>query len=296
MIKLKNNPETKSRPSAGDIVYKILVTAGILLFSLSFLFVLVWMFCNSIRPQKSYFNNVLAFWNLKGATFDNYVKIFTTKYSSAKITMFGMLKNSLVLIAVCTGLQAIVPVITGYVVARYKTRLGAAAVQLVIISMVVPAIGSTASTYAFMSAIKLKDKWLGIFLMNAGGLGFGMLLYKNYFSSISWEYAESAFLDGAGNLRVFFSIMYPQALPLIVSMAILNVIGLWNDYMTPYLFLNSKPTVALGVYSIQTRAEQSGAMPQAFAAMTFMTVFVLAIYAGFSKTIMSSMSVGGLKG
>ena len=65
-MKLKNNPETKSRPSAGDIVYKILVTAGILLFSLSFLFVLVWMFCNSIRPQKSYFNSVLE---LKGRDF-----------------------------------------------------------------------------------------------------------------------------------------------------------------------------------------------------------------------------------
>lgn len=293
---LKNNREIKSRLHAGDVVYKILVTAGILLFSLSFAFVLVWMLCNSVRPQKSYFNDVLAFWNLKGATFDNYVRIFTTKYGTAKITMFGMLKNSFILIIVCTALQAIVPVITGYVAARYKTKLGAVAVQLVIISMVVPAIGSTASTYSFMSAIKLKDKWLGIFLMNAGGLGFGMLLYKNYFSSISWEYAESAFLDGAGNLRVFFSIMYPQALPLIVSMAILNVIGLWNDYMTPYLFLNSKPTVALGVYSIQTRAERNGAMPQAFAAMTFMTIFVLIIYAAFSKTIMSSMSVGGLKG
>lgn len=295
-MELKNNREIKSRLHVGDVVYKILVTAGILLFSLSFAFVLVWMLCNSVRPQKSYFNDVLAFWNLKGATFDNYVRIFTTKYGSAKITMFGMLKNSFILIIVCTALQAIVPVITGYVAARYKTKLGAVAVQLVIISMVVPAIGSTASTYSFMSAIKLKDKWLGIFLMNAGGLGFGMLLYKNYFSSISWEYAESAFLDGAGNLRVFFSIMYPQALPLIVSMAILNVIGLWNDYMTPYLFLNSKPTVALGVYSIQTRAERNGAMPQAFAAMTFMTIFVLIIYAAFSKTIMSSMSVGGLKG
>lgn len=295
-MELKNNREIKSRLHAGDVVYKIFVTAGILLFSLSFAFVLVWMLCNSVRPQKSYFNDVLAFWNLKGATFDNYVRIFTTKYGSAKITMFGMLKNSFILIIVCTALQAIVPVITGYVAARYKTKLGAVAVQLVIISMVVPAIGSTASTYSFMSAIKLKDKWLGIFLMNAGGLGFGMLLYKNYFSSISWEYAESAFLDGAGNLRVFFSIMYPQALPLIVSMAILNVIGLWNDYMTPYLFLNSKPTVALGVYSIQTRAERNGAMPQAFAAMTFMTIFVLIIYAAFSKTIMSSMSVGGLKG
>lgn len=295
-MELKNNRGIKSRLHAGDVVYKILVTAGILLFSLSFAFVLVWMLCNSVRQQKSYFNDVLAFWNLKGATFDNYVRIFTTKYGSAKITMFGMLKNSFILIIVCTALQAIVPVITGYAVARYKTKLGAVAVQLVIISMVVPAIGSTASTYSFMSAIKLKDKWLGIFLMNAGGLGFGMLLYKNYFSSISWEYAESAFLDGAGNLRVFVSIMYPQALPLIVSMAILNVIGLWNDYMTPYLFLNSKPTVALGVYSIQTRAERNGAMPQAFAAMTFMTIFVLIIYAAFSKTIMSSMSVGGLKG
>lgn len=295
-MEIKNNREIKSRLHAGDVVYKILVTAGILLFSLSFAFVLVWMLCNSVRPQKSYFNDVLAFWNLKGATFDNYVRIFTTKYGTAKITMFGMLKNSFILIIVCTALQAIVPVITGYVAARYKTKLGAVAVQLVIISMVVPAIGSTASTYSFMSAIKLKDKWLGIFLMNAGGLGFGMLLYKNYFSSISWEYAESAFLDGAGNLRVFFSIMYPQALPLIVSVAILNVIGLWNDYMTPYLFLNSKPTVALGVYSIQTRAERNGAMPQAFAAMTFMTIFVLIIYAAFSKTIMSSMSVGGLKG
>lgn len=295
-MEIKSNREIKSRLHAGDVVYKILVTAGILLFSLSFAFVLVWMLCNSVRPQKSYFNDVLAFWNLKGATSDNYVRIFTTKYGTAKITMFGMLKNSFILIIVCTALQAIVPVITGYVAARYKTKLGAVAVQLVIISMVVPAIGSTASTYSFMSAIKLKDKWLGIFLMNAGGLGFGMLLYKNYFSSISWEYAESAFLDGAGNLRVFFSIMYPQALPLIVSMAILNVIGLWNDYMTPYLFLNSKPTVALGVYSIQTRAERNGAMPQAFAAMTFMTIFVLIIYAAFSKTIMSSMSVGGLKG
>ena len=132
--------------------------------------------------------------------------------------------------------------------------------------------------------------------MNAGGLGFGMLLYKNYFASVSWEYAESAFLDGATNLKVFFRIMYPQAIPLIVSMGILNVIGLWNDYMTPYLYLNSKPTVALGVYSIQKNAESYGAYPQAFAAMAFMTVFVLVIYAGFSKTIMSSMSVGGLKG
>lgn len=295
-MKVKKDPSAPRIIHAGDIVYKILVTTAIVLFSASFLFVLIWMICNSLRSNSNYNSAPLEFWNLKGATFDNYKTILNTQYGSAKTTLLGMMKNSFFYIAVCVLLQAIVPVITGYVIARYKTKLGNAAVQLVIISMVVPAIGSTASTYSFMTMIKLKNTWLGIFLMNAGGLGFGMLLYRNYFSSISWEYAESAFLDGAGNLRVFFSIMYPQAVPLIVSMGILNIIGLWNDYMTPYLFLSAKPTVALGVYNIQKRAEQRNSLPQAFAAMTFMTVFVLAIYAGFSKTIMSSMSVGGLKG
>ena len=73
-------------------------------------------------------------------------------------------------------------------------------------------------------------------------------------------------------------------MPLVVSMGILSVIGLWNDYMTPYLYLNSKPTVALGVYTIQTLAEGRSAMPQAFAAMSFMTVFVLILYASFSDS------------
>ena len=293
---MKNVNTIKAPSHAGDVVYKILVSFGVFVFALSFVFVLVFMVCNSLRPQSSYFQEPYAFWKLEGATFQNYSEIFVTKYGRARVTMLGMIKNSFILIGVCTAVQAVIPVITGYVIARYKTKLGNFAINLVIMSMIVPAIGSTASTYALMTAIKLKDTWLGIFIMNAGGLGFGMLLYKNYFASVSWEYAESAFLDGASNLKVFFKIMYPQAVPLIVSMAILNVIGLWNDYMTPYLYLSSKPTVALGVYNIQKNAESYGAYPQAFAAMAFMTVFVLAIYAGFSKTIMSSMSVGGLKG
>ncbi len=279
-----------------DLAWKIIVTTAIVLFSASFLFVLVWMVMNSVRPQKAYFKRPYEFWDLKGATFENYIAIFRKGRKKSDPTMFEMMKNSLIMIAGCTALQCVIPVITGYVLARYKTKLGTVATNLIIVSMVVPSIGATASTYAFMTAINLKNTWLGIFLMSAGGLGFGTLLYKNYFASISWEYAESAFLDGAGNLKVFFRIMYPQAIPLVVSMGILNVIGLWNDYMTPYLFLYNKPTVALGVYNIQILAEQRDAMPQAFAAMTFMTVVVLVIYACFSKKIMTSMSVGGIKG
>ncbi len=293
---MKNNNIIKTSSHAGDMVYKILVSIGIFLFAASFVFILVFMVCNSVRTQKSYFNKPYAFWELKGSSFKHYIEIFEMRIGISRTSLLGMMKNSLILIVMSVSLSSVVPVITGYVLARYQTKLGNFAVNLIILSMVVPAIGSTASTYALMVQTKLIDTWIGLFILYSGGLGFGTLLYKNYFASISWEYAESAFLDGAGNLTVFFRIMYPQAIPLIVSMGILGVIGLWNDYMTPYLYLNSKPPVALGVYNIQLDAESTGAYPQAFAAMSFMTVFVLVIYACFSKTIMSSMSVGGLKG
>ncbi len=294
---MKNYNAIKKDSHPGDVVYKILVSIGIFLFAASFVFILVFMVCNSIRTQKSFLNEgSYAFWKLEGASFKNYADIFQMKIGVSQTTILGMMKNSFIVMLISVSLSALLPVMTGYVLARYKTKLGDFAVNLIILSMVVPAIGSTASTYALMVQTKLIDTWIGMFILYSGGLGFGTLLYKNYFASVSWEYAESAFLDGAGNLTVFFKIMYPQAIPLIVSMGILNVIGLWNDYMTPYLYLNSKPTVALGVYNIQLDAERRNALPRAFAAMTFMTVFVLAIYAGFSKTIMSSMSVGGLKG
>lgn len=295
-MKRKSTLETakfRQATRVGDLIYKILVTFGMVLFAFSFIFVLCWMMFSSFRKTTEFGKTPFAFWDLRGASFANYLEVFKVKIQ--KSTIFDMLFNSVVLIVGCTGLQCIVPVITGYVLARYKTKIDGLVMTLVIVSMVVPAIGSMTTTYRFIhKTLELGNSFLAIFLMNAGGLGFGMLLYKNYFASISWEYAESAFIDGASNFKVFFSIMYPQAMPLVVSMAIINVIGIWNDYLTPYLYLPKRPTVAIGVYKITEQANTN--YPKAFAAMSFMTVFVLIIYACFSKTIMSSMSVGGLKG
>ena len=276
----------------GDIVFKVLVTLLMSLFALTFIYLLLWMIFSSFRPTKAFGEDRLAFWKLQGASLKNYKDAFAMEVK--KTNILGMIKNSLILIVGICTLQAIIPVLCGYVVAKYKTKINGLIINLVIVSMVVPSVGTMTATYRFMSTVGLRNSFLGLFIMNAGGLGFSMLLYRNYFAAISWEFAESAFLDGAGNLKVFFYIMYPQALPLIVSMAILNIIGVWNDYMTPYLYLPDYPTVALGVQQIFVKAKTN--YPKSFAAMSLMTVVVLAIYAAFSKTIMKSMSVGGIKG
>jgi len=71
-----------------DLAWKIIVTTAIVLFSASFLFVLVWMVMNSVRPQKAYFKRPYEFWDLKGATFENYIAIFRKGRKKRKISLW----------------------------------------------------------------------------------------------------------------------------------------------------------------------------------------------------------------
>ena len=80
----------------------------------------------------------------------------------------------------------------------------------------------------------------------------------------------------------------------LLSYAYIIITNTISLFYTPYMYLNSRPTVAYGLNAIYSRYQAS--MPIVFAAMTFTTAVSLIIYCIFSKTIMESMSAGGLKG
>ena len=138
--------------------------------------------------------------------------------------------------------------------------------------------------------------WFLVTMLGSGGLGMGVLLYGGYFSAIPSDYIESATLDGANNLQIYLKVMLPQALPLLISLGIMSFIGSWNDYTTPFIYLRYNPTVATGVEYISARSQIDLNPPMLFSALFIMSAFTLIIYACFSKVIMSSMSVGGVKG
>ena len=165
-----------------------------------------------------------------------------------------------------------------------------------IVSFIVPTVGSIATTYRLMMKLHLLNTYFGIFLMAAGGFGLGFLLFKNFFAAIPWEYAESAFLDGATDLGVFLKIMYPQAVPILTAIAITAFIGCWNDYNTAYVFMPNRPTISLGVSQLYTKMEGKLLLPVAFAGMTVLATVSLVVFTIFNKLIMSNFSAGGLKG
>ena len=128
------------------------------------------------------------------------------------------------------------------------------------------------------------------------GFGFNFIVLYGFFANVSWSYAEAVFIDGGGHATVFFKIMLPQAFPPMMTLAIMSFIGCWNDYMTTLLYMPDYPTLASGIYKIQTTMKRDGHYPLYFAGLVIATIPVIVIYSLFSDMIMKNFTVGGLKG
>ena len=265
----------------------------------TYVFMYVWLLFNSLRSLDSYLLNGFNLFDFKNFTLSNYKELFTTQIAGSgrnPIYITDTIVNTVLLVFGQVLLSVSIPAFTAYIIAKYNFKLKKIILNIAVIVMVVPTLGSTATTYNFMTKLGLINTYWGIYLMAAGGFGFGFLLFYNFFAAIPWEYAESAFLDGASDLQVFLKIMYPQAVPILTAIAITSFINRWNDYMTAYIYLPDNPTIALGVSQLYSRMKNALTLPIAFAGMTLLATVSLIIFAIFNRFIMNNMSVGGVKG
>ena len=200
-------------------------------------------------------------------TFENYKVLFNTQIAGSQrnpVYLMDTIWNTVVLVFGQVLLGITIPALSVIswqnINSSEKMLNGVALLQLI-----VPTIGTLATTYSLMTTFELTNTFLGIFLMNAGGFGFSFLLFKNFFSVIPWSYAESAFLDGASDFRVFVSIMYPQSVPILTAIAVTTFIAAWNDYFTAYIYLPARPTISLAVSQLYTKMSNRMQLPVAFA-------------------------------
>lgn len=282
-----------------DNVCRIIFFILMALFAFTYLFMFVWIFCNSMRTTDAFLLDTFDIFNFRGWSFDNYKELFHTQIAGSQRNPVYLMDTVLTTVILVVGqviLGVTIPALTGYIAAKYKFAFRKVINAVAIIQMIVPTVGAVATTYRMMSKFGLINSYIGIFLMSAGGFGFSFLLFKNFFAAIPWSYAESAFLDGASDLKVFLRIMYPQAVPIITAIAVTSFIAAWNDYFTAYMYLPDKPTISLAISQLYKRMQAKLQLPVAFAGMTILALVSLAVFGVFNKFIMSNMSAGGLKG
>ena len=249
------------------------------------------MFYNSFKSSADFFKDI---WSLPdNPTTVNYKAVF--EYKFAKTGIFGMFLNSAILVTGGVGIGILLSCMTSYIIAKYPFKGSKFIYTMVVICMMIPTTGSLSATYNLMYKLKLLNKFSGNFLMQ-GGFGAVFLYLYAYFKSVSWTYAESAFIDGAGHTRVFFQIMLPQVIGGGGAFFLISFISAWNDYFSQYLFMRAKPTIAVGLQMIVNKYQSKNNWPTIFAATTVVIIPTLIFFAIFSRKIMENTSVGGIKG
>lgn len=261
------------------------------LYSITLIYPFVMMLYNSFKLSEDFFKDI---WGLPvNPTIANYREVFGLKFQ--KTGIFGMFFNSIVLTTIGVGIGILLSCMTSYIIAKYPFKGSKFVYLMVVVCMMIPTTGSLSATYSLLNKTKLLNTFIGNFLMQGGFGGVFLYLYA-YFKSVSWTYAESAFIDGAGHARVFFQIMLPQVMGGVMAFFLISFISAWNDYFSQYLFLRSKPTIAVGLYLIVSKYKKNNNWPQIFAGATVVIIPTLIFFAIFSRKIMDNTSVGGIKG
>ena len=204
---------------------------------------------------------------------------------SATITI-----TSVVLILLCCSM-------CGWYITRVSSMISKAMYLLCVFSMVVPfqMVMFTLSKIADM--LKLNTPW-GLCIVYLGfGAGLAVFIFTGVIKGIPQELEESAMIDGASVPRIFFQIVVPIMKPSIVSVAILEAMWIWNDYLLPYL------TLDLGKYKTVSVAVQylkggygSVDMGAMMACLVLAIIPIIVFYLVCQKYIVSGVMVGAVKG
>lgn len=191
----------------------------------------------------------------------------------------------------------------GYVLSKLKPRGSRVVFVLVVWTMMMPGQLRMVPNYVTMlhfpfaydfgAGINLLDTYFPLWLGSAAS-AFNIILFKNAFDGLSKSYVEAAKIDGCSNLGIFFKIMFPLSMPVIIYVSIGALSGAWSDFFGPLLYLDKNVVTPLKVYRMQS--DSSIQMNVRFMGLVFASIPPFLIFLVFQKRIMGGVNIGGVKG
>ncbi|MBR1677534.1 MAG: carbohydrate ABC transporter permease [Clostridia bacterium] len=278
----------------------LFVIVGLLLaaYAFSVIYSLLWGLLSTIKKYSDFINDPIGL--PKQLDFSNWARAF----SELKITqenktyyMEHMLLNSVIYAVGCAFLQTLTGCVSAYLCSKYKFFYSKIIYGIVIVTMILPIVGSLPSEIQMLQAIGLYGTFAGVFVMKMNFLGLYFLVFYAAFKSISWSYAEAAFIDGASHFRVMTRIMLPLVKSTFLAIFMLNFIGYWNDYQAPMIYLANHPTMAYGLFYMRFVSTSSfGKAPMQLTGCMLLTIPCFVLFMIFQKRLMGNLTVGGIKG
>lgn len=264
---------------------------------------LVWALLVSFAEPNWYLDHSNTFL-VKKFTLNNYktaIENFKVGVNAAgggirQAGFWEMTFNSVWFTVGATAVKMLSTVCFAYAIARFEFPGRKLLYGFVVLQMMLPVYGQTASNYSLLSKLGLVNTPWFILALGAGH-GMYFLITYSFFRNLPTGYEEAAKVDGAGPFVIFWKVMLPLAKPIVTALGIMTAIGVWNDYSTVLVYLRDFPNLATGLYMVKQVAFNIGLQTPSYFAAIFISVLpVVIVFLIFNKQIMNNVSVGGLKG
>jgi len=263
--------------------------------ALAFLSPIYIMIVNSFKNRAELYENPLAL--PSSFSFQYYVKAFE------KMNFFSGFMNSLYVTMTSVAIIVILASMTAWMLARTENGLSKIIFMVFVATMLIPfqtlmmpLIQSMNWVQTYLH-IPMMNTHEGLIYMNVGfHASMAVFLYHGFIRSIPVALEESAALDGCSKFRLFWTIVFPMLKTITVTIAIINIMAIWNDFLLPSLMLSDKSLRTIPMSMFYFFGEFTIVWNLAMAGLTLTIIPIVIFYIFSQKYIIKGITAGALKG
>jgi len=269
---------------------RIIRSVPAILLGLGLVFVLapfLWMLLNAFKATPELYKSPPTFFpqeiSLSG---------FTRLFSGAP--MLRWMGNSLFVAVLHTALLLFTSSTLGYIFAKFNFWGKEFCFFLLLVSMMIPAQTTLIPSYLLMRDLGWLDKYVALIVPGTVS-AFGIFMCRQYAANVPGALIDAGRMDGAGEFRIFRSIVLPEMTPIISALAIFTFMFKWNDYLWPLVVMNTqnKMPVSLALTFFSTRYQTE--LNVVYAGGLVVMLPVLIVYLIFQRQLVESLSMTGIK-
>jgi multiple sugar transport system permease protein len=289
-MKERNMADVKKSQRVVKIIVTTLIYIFLILIAISVLFPFYWMLNSSLKSLEEYKLTVPTFFP-KSLLFSNYVDAFTTA------NLGSLFVNTLFVGLVSTALSLVITVLAAFAFARLEFKGKNFLFAALLATMMIPGELFTITNYQTVTNLGWLNSYTVLIVPMLVSVFYIYLLRQN-FLQIPNELYLAAKVDGTSDLKYLWKVMIPLALPTLISITILKMMGSWNAYIWPRLVAND------GVHSLITNGlrnsftDTTGDVnyPVQMAAVALVSLPLFLVFIFLRKYIMKGVSRSGIKG
>lgn len=269
-------------------ISKLIFYLFLTLAALSFLYPFYWMIVASLTPEE-YIGELGII--PQAITTDNYTQMF------GKIPIWRALLNSTLVAVLSTFGIIVFGSMTGYALAKMRFKGRNLLFFIIIFTMTLPFQITLIPNYILMVEFGWVDT-LAALVVPALNSAFAILLFRQAFQSIPDDLIAAARVDGCGELRIIFQILWPNIIPTIITVGIISFMNSWNDVLWPLIVIRDELLMTMPqlvtLFAVGGRAEAQLGVKLASAVLLALPIIIA--YTIFQKHFIRSMASSGLKG